>query len=264
MGPIFLIHWNNAEAGQRVARLTAMGFEDVRHIPITGPGAFRAVRDLQPSAVVIDLSRLPSHGREIAIHLRRRKPTRHVPLVFVDGEPEKIQRIKTVLPDAVYTTGWTKLKTSLSRAIKSPVKAPVVPKDGMAGYSGTPLPKKLGIKPDSVVALSCPPEGFVVKTLGKDMPAGVKFIDGQAGKRDLTICFFTSSKELRKSLPRAVAAAEHGPVWFAWPKKTSGVLTDLHEQLIRDAGLDAGLVDYKICAIDATWSGLLFCKRRRS
>jgi hypothetical protein len=68
---------------------------------------------------------------------------------------------------------------------------------------------------------------------------------------------------LSKGLPRAVTAAEHGPIWFAWPKQASGVPTDLREQQIREAGLAAGLVDYKICAIDATWSGLLFAKRRK-
>jgi hypothetical protein len=132
----------------------------------------------------------------------------------------------------------------------------------MAGYSGTPLFKKLGIKPNSVVSLVEPPDDFVVRTLGENVPPGVTFTNGRASKCDLTIWFFRWSKELSKGMKRAVAAAGKGPVWFAWPKKTSGVMSDLHEQLIRDAGLAAGLVDYKICAIDATWSGLLFCLRK--
>ncbi len=263
MGTICLIHWNADEAPERVARLSAAGFTDVRHVPITGPESFRIVRDLRPSAVVIDLSRLPSHGREAALHLRVRKTTRHVPIVFVGGEPDKVERVRAVLPDATYAP-WRGIKHALTAAMKRSVEEVVVPKDVMAGYSGTPLPKKLGIKPNFVVSLSgAAPDDFVARTLGQDLPPGVSFTDGRAGRRDLTLWFVTSTRELTRAVPRAVAAAEHGPVWFAWPKKASGVTTDLSEQTIRDAGLAAGLVDYKVCAIDAKWSGLLFCKRKK-
>src|SRR5436190_2193733 len=93
VGRVCLIHWNEAEAEPRVERLRAAGFDAMR-IAITGPGASGIIRKQQPSALVIDLSRLPSHGREIGLHLRRQKTTRHVPLVFVEGEPEKVARIR--------------------------------------------------------------------------------------------------------------------------------------------------------------------------
>ena len=259
---ICLIHHNADEAPERLERLARAGFPDATHVPVTRPQAFRTIRDLHPDAVVIDLSRLPSHGRETALHLRLQKTTRHVPIVFVGGEPDKVERLRSVLPDATYTD-WPKLKLALRQALKSPPAHPLIPKDGMAGYSGTPLPKKLGIKPNFTVSLAgVAPDDFITTTLRDDLPPGVTFTDGRAGKRDLTIWFVTSVKELTKAIPRAVAAAEHGPVWFAWPKKASGVVTDLAEQTIRDAGLAVGLVDYKICAIDHKWSGLLFCKRK--
>jgi len=131
----------------------------------------------------------------------------------------------------------------------------------MAGYAGVPLPRKLGIKACGTVCLVHAPKGFA-KTLGV-CPEGSKFVNGTNGRRDLTIWFLRSLAELRAGMKRAVAAAQNGPVWFAWPKQASGVETDLTQQAIREAGLAAGIVDYKICSIDATWSGLLFGRRRK-
>jgi CheY-like chemotaxis protein len=150
MARVFLFHWNEAEARERAARLARIGHQAV--MPRLDSGAdFKAIAARPPDAFVIDLSRLPSHGREVAAALRERKATRTVPIVFVDGAPEKIDRIRALLPDAVYTD-WKRLRGALRSALRRPPAAPVVP-GPMAGYSGTPLPKKLGIKPGSVVAL---------------------------------------------------------------------------------------------------------------
>jgi hypothetical protein len=129
----------------------------------------------------------------------------------------------------------------------------------VAGYSGTPLPKKLGIKEGSLVAVIRPPEGFK-GTLG-DLPAEVIFQVGLGrAKRkliDVIIAFVTSRAELERqlaSMRRKMATA--GSLWIAWPKKASGVVTDMTETVIRDVALPTGLVDNKVCAIDETWSGL--------
>lgn len=129
-----------------------------------------------------------------------------------------------------------------------------------AGYSGTPLPKKLGIKEGSVVALLAAPRGFR-KTLGQ-LPAGVRLRPKPDARCTLTLWFVRSRADLTRGLRRAVALAAQGTVWILWPKLTSGVATDLKEGAVREAGLAAGLVDYKICAVDATWSGLAFARRR--
>ncbi|MGH9650540.1 MAG: DUF3052 family protein [Terriglobales bacterium] len=129
-----------------------------------------------------------------------------------------------------------------------------------AGYSGTPLPKKLGIKPGSVVALMCAPKGFR-KTLGL-LPEGAKLRADADQDCALTLWFTRSRKELERGMRRAAKMARQGPVWIIWPKQASGMATDLREQLVREAGLAAGLVDYKVCAVDATWSGLLFARRK--
>ena len=258
MARVMLFHWNDAEARERAARLARFGHEAV--IPLLRSGAdFRAIAADPPDAFVIDLSRLPSHGREVAASLRERKATRAVPIVFVDGEPEKVARVRALLPDAAYTD-WTRLRGALRAALRRPPTAPVVP-GPMAGYSGTPLPKKLGIKPGSVVALRGAPAGFE-KVLG-DLPEGAR-VTRSTRRADRTLLFVRSQAELARKLRGAARALAVGQgLWIVWPKQSSAMRSDLSERHVRERGLALGIVDYKICAIDATWSGLLFAKRRR-
>jgi hypothetical protein len=131
-----------------------------------------------------------------------------------------------------------------------------------AGYSGTPLPKKLGIKEGSRVALLNAPSNFLA-TLG-EVPAGVKIRSRSGGESDVIVLFVTKFTVLRAAFVKAMEMlpAEGGMLWVAWPKKAAKMDTDLDENLIRDNGLAAGMVDTKVCAIDETWSGLRFNRRR--
>jgi hypothetical protein len=132
----------------------------------------------------------------------------------------------------------------------------------MAGYSGTPLPQKLGIKPGAKLGLFNAPAGFA-KTLGA-LPDGVKTTTRAAGAMDVAVLFTDKGAELVKRFgPLAKAIAPAGSLWVAWPKKSSGVKTDVDENVVRAIGLDSGLVDVKVCAIDDTWSGLKFVVRRK-
>ena len=129
----------------------------------------------------------------------------------------------------------------------------------MDGYSKTPLPQKLGIKGGTTVGLIDAPGGFV-ETLG-ELPDDVTF--STAPRRpQLTLWFVRSRKDHQKKLARVVKLAEHGHVWTIWPKLTSAMASDISETYVRNAGLKAGLVDYKVCAVDDTWSGLKFAKRK--
>lgn len=257
MPRIRLIHWQAAEAPPRVALLESSGYEVIYKDPWAHPRSLlRDLRNEAPSAVVIDLTRLPSNGLQAALALRQAKGTRHVPLVFADGDPEKVERIRKILPDAVYTS-WSHIRSALKQAIAHPPANPIKPHSIMDGYSGTPLPKKLGIKPGAVVALVGAPDGFPT-TLGA-LPDGVRFRTKPGAPANLTLWFLRSRRELDRSIAKMVRC--EGPVWMIWPKKASGVETDLTQQDVREVGLAAGLVDYKVCAVDATWSGLLFKRR---
>jgi hypothetical protein len=125
----------------------------------------------------------------------------------------------------------------------------------MAGYSGTPLPKKLGIKEGCRLGLIAAPRGFV-RTLG-DLPDGVEPRTNPRGSLDVVLFFATSRAALERrfdSFKRAIFP--DGGLWVAWPKRASGLETDLTEEVVRGIALERGLVDNKVCAIDDTWSGL--------
>lgn len=130
----------------------------------------------------------------------------------------------------------------------------------MAGYSGTPLAKKLGIKEGSRIALVNAPKNFQSE-LG-ELPDNVQFIKRPTKLLDIILLFVLTERALTRDFAKLAATlVSNGMIWIAWPKKTSGVATDLSEQRVRQIGLDAGLVDVKICAIDDTWSGLKFVYR---
>ena len=131
----------------------------------------------------------------------------------------------------------------------------------MHGYSGTPLPRKLGIRAGSVVALLDAPAGFA-RGLGV-VPENVRFREDARGPADLVLLFAHSRADLRRRFPAAARAlADRGGLWIAWPKQASGVPSDLSETIVRAVGLQGGFVDYRVCAIDGTWSGLKFARRR--
>ena len=128
---------------------------------------------------------------------------------------------------------------------------------------GTPLPRKLGIKPRARVALIDAPDGFDA-TLG-ELPDGVAVRRRLGGTpNDVIVAFFMRSSLLERRLPGLCAALDPaGGLWIAWPKRASGVATDVTEHLVRALGLATGLVDNKICAIDQVWSGLRLVYRLR-
>ena len=131
----------------------------------------------------------------------------------------------------------------------------------MAGYSKTPLPQKLGIKGGTTVALIDAPDGFV-SMLG-ELPDDVT-LSPLARRPQLTLWFVRSRREHKRKLAKIVKLSEHGHVWTIWPKLTSAIAGDISETYVRNEGLRVGLVDYKVCAIDDTWSGLKFARRKGS
>ena len=128
----------------------------------------------------------------------------------------------------------------------------------MAGYSGTPLPKKLGITEGSTVALLGAPPGVI-----GDLPADVTVKRQARGTADVVVAFFTERRDFERridALGRMIFPA--GGLWVAWPKRSSGLPTSMGEDVVRAVALPLGLVDNKVCAIDETWSGLRVVWRR--
>ena len=256
---VYLIHWNVTEAKERAARLRAAGYSVA-----VGPASAASLRKLKqnpPAAIVIDLSRLPAQGRDVAIALRHAKATRHIPLVFVEGDPVKVTGIKRHVPDAEYTD-WSRFRSSLKRAIAHPPKDPVTPRSVFAGYAGVPLVKKLGIKANSLVTLVGAPKSFE-RNLGT-LPEGAKLRRQLRGRADLIIWFAKSRADLERRIAKLGTVTAKDGLWIAWRKRASGIVSDLSQVIVREIAEAHGLVDYKIAAIDESWSGLKFTRRKAS
>ena len=146
---------------------------------------------------------------------------------------------------------------------KDSVPYPVANHPLPAGYSGTPLPKKLGIKPGHRVLLLSAPDGFEQDTLG-ELPEGATVGRAARGKADVIVSFHTERADLARRMPKLRAAMEPAAgLWIAWPKRASKVPTDLTEDVVRALALDNVLVDNKVAALDEKWSGLRLVIRLR-
>jgi hypothetical protein len=259
---LHLIHWNTSEAEIKARLLENIGFFVQYDLP-PFPELIKVLSQNPPDALVIDLSRLPSHGRDLGVALRQVKATRHLPLLFVGGEQLKVDRIRELLPDATYTD-WQEIESALKQVMTSQPAEPVAPASRFAAYAGTPLPKKLGIRAGSRVGLVEAPPEFAGRLV--ELPAGVTLHDGLTSPCDLAIWFVRSPDELKQNLEQVTEAAGDIPLWIAWEKKSArpldGTVTGVTQTLVRNTGLAAGWVDYKICAIDDHWSGLLFRRRK--
>ncbi len=258
MPRIHIVHWNDDEAKDRASLLRQLGYNVQYDKP--SPAFFREIKKKPPDIFLIDLSRIPSQGRDVALNLRISRSTRNVPIVFVDGASDKVEIVKRHLPDAIYTT-WSSIRSSLKMAMSSPPANPVIPRFALDGYSDAPLVKKLGIKSNTNIVLLDAPSNFK-RALG-ELPEGAKFSSRPSSRADLVIWFATVQKTLSN---RIISIFSHmndkASLWICWPKKTSRKKSDLSQAIVRHIGLDIGLVDYKVCSIDETWSGLKFIKRK--
>ena len=257
MDKVKLIHWKAEELEEREAALTSAGYQVDSDLK-GGAAIFKQLASDPPAAIIIDLSRLPSQGRDFALHVRKRKATRYIPLIFVAGEAGKVDQVRLLLPDAWYTR-WDQIAHILREAIQHQVDDPVVHESTFAGYAGKPLVEKLGIKPGMKIVVFNEPSGFIENL--EFLPADVQIENEIVQDWDLAIWFSRTSEELEQQVKEIALLSPSAPVWIAWPKQKSGGSKDLTQQVVRKIGLANGLVDYKICAFDEKWSGLLFKMR---
>lgn len=248
-----MIHRKPAMAAERAARLSAEGLEASAY-PALGPRAFREIRANPPDAILIDLTELPSYGRTMGVLLREQKGTRNIPLVFLKGDPEKAARVREVLPGAAFAT-WPNVAPVILRTIAR------APAEGAApDVAGTPLAKKLRIAENSVLAIFDAPEN--IRQILGPLPKGVQIAKKMAAA-ELALYFVKSGAALERALPRLSAQITPGKtLWICWPKRASSIPCDLTLTSIREMVRSYDMIDSKICAIDATWSGTAVTRRR--
>jgi CheY-like chemotaxis protein len=255
---IKLIHWDKNQCEEKFRLLKSIGHH-VDSESMQDKETFKRIKECAPDIFIIDLSRLPSHGKEIAVGLRQIKSTRDIPIIFTEGEKEKVDKIKVLLPDAVYST-WKNIRTALKKAYKQKDEKKIIPPSMMERYSNSALVKKLGIKENFKIALINSPKNFK-ETLG-ELPQNVKFFKSLKGGIDIIIWFTRSREEFYLGFFDVLLYVDKNKLWVATPKKSSGIATDINQNIVRNICLNSGLVDFKVCAIDETWSGLLFTKRK--
>jgi len=255
MQRVRLFHWKAEEAKPLIAKLRAAGYEVIYNAQTQSP----SVREMTQSgvtAVVIDLSRLPSHGKYVGASLRGSRSTRHLPLVFVGGEAEKVAAVRKHMPDAVYAS-LAGVGAALKKAIASPPRDPVIPRQMMETAPGRTAAQKLGIREGSAVGLIDPPSGYW-KVLG-ELPEGVEIHEGPGHPCPVTLWFVHDPAEYEASLPSRRALAARSRLWILWQK---GRRDGLNGSFVRDRALAMGLVDYKICSLDGVWSGMVFTVKK--
>jgi hypothetical protein len=257
MRTVRLFHWRASEAQTVIASLREAGYR-VLHNPETQSPSVRQIREAGTFAIVIDLSRLPSHGRYVGAWVRGSKGTRHIPLIFTGGEAGKVAAIKKEIPEAIYTS-HARLPAVLKRV--KPVQDPVIPRQMMQTDPRRTTAQKLGICDSLRVALIDPPgdyahvigklpEGAVLEEVLEEHPRSVS---------PMKLWFVHDPGEFEAALPARRALASKGRLWIVWRK---GRRDGLNGNFVREAALAVGLVDYKVCSLDGAWSGMLFAVKK--
>jgi hypothetical protein len=258
MAQIRLVSWDPDAAREHARALKKAGFT-VDASPLRTSGLIGQFRDDPPAVIVIDLDRLPSHGRAVAIVVHSGKSTAHIPIVFAGGKETKVKTAREQAPWAMFTD-WPGVAGALKKALWKPaIAAPGKPY--MRHYAGSSLVKKLGFKPNMRTALLGAPEGFEEQLGG--LPEGVEFETKVSPQTKMAIWFVRSLRELATETEYLSARLPAGAsLWIVYPKQTSRFKVDFTQNEVRGAGLDAGLVDYKICAVDSDWTGLKFARKK--
>lgn len=259
-----LICWNEADAAKRAAELRRAGYRVIADPPEASGGMIRAFRELAPDAVVIDLDRLPSHGRELALGLRASKSTCHLPLVFAGGLAAKVDLVRAALPDAIFAPWDATIADAIERAMTQPAP-PRLPSRELPKATGPgTLERKLDIKPQThfVIVAANRNDDSALAELLTAVPAGAV----QQRRVDATTTLALYLVATRRDLMRTFEQARTGlppkaSLWIVHPKQISALAADFNQDDVREAGLAHGFVDYKVCAVDKDWSALKFARR---
>lgn|GEM_PF-420510 len=259
---VVLIHWNREEA---LVLASQMEYPAIAMFPAS-LSFLKELEQVSPLALVFSLDRSPSKSRDFALQVRIRKGTRRIPILFVGGTPEWQGKIKALLPDAV-CVGWDELNAAL-RDTKPLGSDPYVPGSVFDPFAHRSAVEKLGIKPGMQVGLIN--GDLIPETLLQALPNGAiceplqTIADHKTAPDNLQLClwFVRDASDLDAGMPMAVEAARRSPIWIASRKAVGKQPANPTQRTVQLAGLAAGLVDYKVCSIDATWTALLFRVRK--
>jgi CheY-like chemotaxis protein len=256
MARVRIVHWKAAESGPVIEACRACGFE-VEFEAGDLPAVWRKIRAKVPDVVAIDLTRAPSQGRDLAFAMRQSKVTRRIPIVFVDGEAEKVEAIRQKLPDAFYASR-RQLCARIRTALRTVIANPVTPPPMMESYGSRSTAQKLGIAAGATVGVFDAPRDYLA-ALGA-LPEDVEVVEEPASICKITLWFVSDLEVYQAGLRRMKAMADRTKLWVVWRKGSSNGLTQF---VIRNGAIEVGLVDYKICRINETWSGMAFARRRK-
>ncbi len=256
MRRVRIIHWKAVSAGPLVDAVRVAGFQADYEPDLRPTHIGRAIRESAPVAIIIDLNFRPAMGRDVGAHLRGIKHCRNTPLVFVDGEAEKVEEVRRLLPDAVFARVDT-VGAALQSLAGDTLENPVVPPPFMERYKGRTVAQKLGIEPGSAVALVDPPPNYPA-VLG-ELPEDVELDEEPETARPVTLLFVHDGVGLLEGARRLRKLALNSKSWLAWRKDAKN---GVNQNSIRQTCAEFGLVDYKICALDGKWSAMLFARRK--
>ena len=257
MPTIKLISWH-PDIHQKVAALQRRGLLIEAEAPAAISGIVGAMATSAPAAIVLDLDKRPSSARNVAMVLAESQSARRIPILFAGGLPEKVEDIRSWMPNAHFTT-WARAPEALRKLLeKPPSETRTTPSHRI--YT-TPLPKKLGIAANMQVALIAAPDGFE-ETLG-DLPPDTTLATWITPSTGLALCFVRSLDELASTIDMlALRLPKTTHVWIVHPKRTGKYKVDFNQNHVRESGLATGFVDYKVCSVDNDWSALKFSRRK--
>jgi hypothetical protein len=247
---VLVIHRDPAEAADIAGRLRDRGIDAQPYLSL-GPKGFRGIRADPPAAILIDLRRQPSYGRVMGALIRESKSLREIPLAFIAGDPQKTALVRGTLPDAVFAE-WTGIEAAIRRAIERPPQKPKLPTAPERSVA-----QKLGIAAGTVLVKLNPPADFELP-----LPDGVR-LGKKFAHADVIMLWARSGAELDRALAPLARLTTKRRIWLLWPKRTSGLQTDLTMPRVRQIAIGHGLIDYKVCAVDATWSGMAVSQAAR-
>jgi hypothetical protein len=207
----------------------------------------RSLRESPPHAVVIDLAGSLSHGRHLAMWLRSQEIIRNIPIVFVDGDPKRVEKIRVALPDAIYTSR-EKLAAALKKA--KPLANPA------AGYGDRTTAQKLRIRDGARVAVMDAPLDYA-KVVGP-LPSGASLEEDPEEALPVTLWFVRDPDQYLAALPRMRKLAAAGSRLSVIYRRDGGIT----QLFIRESGEAMGLTPYRTCSVDKTWIGLLFRSKK--